>query len=852
MENTFKIKRGSVLLIKFFSIILSFNFINNSLFSPSLINIIDNIIDNNIDSNETDQIDNNTELNSLELLYKDVMEGIGEFINDNIYKNKDFKETPCYKVFKGINNETNQNNIKLMIQYSNLQLLTDASHEIECKRNNLTYFFISYKYKINSNSSIHKNDKKIMDFLNYGIFFTTGLCLVNECTDILLDNFNMKEKIWFGYKLKNDSTLFHFLNDTIDPKTFTLFKDNDENKNNEDNRFSKNNPIFLTIMIAFGLILLIRIFFSIYINVKLISINKKKLQLEAKNKRNNSDASKESQSEEFFVSKIEPEEQNQIEDSSSTEEKYNNFIDFISIIKNLSALGETKNYMYNNENLEIPYGFQGIALFFFALVNTFFNYAYYPSADYFDSKIFFKYSMSLLKFAQYSSYFYLSLNGFIYTFKFMNYYKKYIHNKTDKKMKYILLYFLTFIPKVIMFIITSFVFHFYSINILNSLTNYLYQNEFKLRLQPRECLNQIYYYIFFFNSYLQNDKSEGFIRSYNYIHAFVNEFYSSLFIIILFCLCLKVRSKLIDIIVILLIILNLICNFIFFYFRSEFTVNKTHYNFTAFLGEKLSIKYFHIYLNIFLYGSISGIIYFYKLDIISSDRVTRSSFGRNGSEGYFPFSFLDNISNYISNLSKFKRLFFIIINISILVLLCSVFPIENKIHENDQFIVLDYFLSFIHIYENHLSTIIFMIIVLLFSTMDTDSAVKNIFNSWPFIFISRIGYFFYSICETTILIFFIITNYQTYLNLSDLLFLNSGQFICGIFISTIFVILIEIPSRYYCKKLRKYIENKKNSNNYNNFKKDPLIKEEKTKLELRNMSNLSELNDNDDIINILC
>ena len=52
--------------------------------------------------------------------------------------------------------------------------------------------------------------------------------------------------------------------------------------------------------------------------------------------------------------------------------------------------------MYNNENLEIPYGFQGIALFFFALVNTFFNYAYYPSADYFDSKIFFKYSMSLL------------------------------------------------------------------------------------------------------------------------------------------------------------------------------------------------------------------------------------------------------------------------------------------------------------------------------------------------------------------------------------------------------------------------------------------------------------------------
>ena len=238
------------------------------------------------------------------------------------------------------------------------------------------------------------------------------------------------------------------------------------------------------------------------------------------------------------------------------------------------------------------------------------------------------------------------------------------------------------------------------------------------------------------------------------------------------------------------------------------------------------------------------------MDIISSDRVTRSTYAKNSSEVYFPFSFLDNISNYISNLSKFKRLFLIIINISLLLLLCSVFPIENKIHQDEPYFLLDYFLSIIYIYENHIATIIFMIIVLLFSSMDTDSAVKSIFNSWPFIFISRIGYFFYSICETTILIFFIITNYQTYLNLSDLLFLNSGQFICGIFISTIFVILIEMPSKYYCKKLRKYIEDSKNPDINYSLKKEHLIKEEKMNLELRSMSNISNLsisNDNDNI-----
>ena len=494
--------------------------------------------------------------------------------------------------------------------------------------------------------------------------------------------------------------------------------------------------------------------------------------------------------------------------------------------------------MYNNENLEIPYGFQAIALFFFALVNTFFNYIYYPSTDYLNSKIFFQFGISLLKFAQYSSYFYLSLNGFIYCFKFMNFYKNNIHNKTDNIISNILLYFLTFLPKILMFIITSFVFHFYSINILNSITNYLYQNEFKQRLKPRQCINEMHLYILFFNSYLKDDKMEGFIYCYNYIYSYVNEFYSIIFIIIIFSICLKFRSIIFDSLIVALIIANLILNFIFFNFRSEFKINQTNYDFNAFLGEKLSIKYFHIYINIFFYGAFAGIIHFYKIDILTVDRVTRPKYIKNNlSNCYFPFSFLENISNNISDLSQFKRTFLIFLNICFLSLLSSVFAIENYFKGND-FLILDNFLAFIHIYENHIATIIFMIIILLLSSTDSDSAIKNIFNSRPFIFISRIGYFFYSICETTILIFFIVTNYQTYLNLSDLLFLNLGQFICGLIISTIFVVLFEIPMRYYCKKLRKYIGNK---NNFSNSIKEPLINE-KQKLELGTINN-NNIND---------
>ena len=853
MAKFFTFKKGTIILFINILFLIQINiFINCYPFSPNMINFINGIITNNNNSNEKDY--NNTENIDLSILYKDVIEGIVSFVNDNLYQNNSFNETECYKkTFDDINNETNQQNIKYMIKYSNFKLLADVSHEIECKRNKMKYFLFTYQYRKNKNI-FNDIKEKLMNFLEYNVDFKVGICLIEDCTSILLDNFFLEKKNEFEYKIKNTSKLYNYLKDIIFFDKSFLFKSDDENKiNNKTYRYSKNNPTFIATITIIAIIILIRIFFTIYINIKLIYIKKKAFSKENKQIKSKEDSDSnnqekgENKSEQIFLLTKRFQDANEINEDENIEEKYMHFIDFISIMKNLVALGEVKNYMYNNENLEIPYAFQVIALFFFSLVHTFSNYIKFPSTDYFNSKIFYKFEISLLKFSQYSSYFYLSLNGFIYSFKFMNYYKTNIHNSIDKKASYVFLYFLTFIPKIIMFIVTSFVFHSFSLNLLNWLTSHLYQNEFKSVLKPRKCLKEIYSYLFFFSSYLKNDKKEGFTNCYNYIYSYVNEFYAIIFVIIIFFLCLKFRSKIVDIIIIILIILNLIFNFIFFHFRSEYKINKSDYNITSFLGEKLSIKYFHIYLNIFLYGTFAGIIHFYKMDIITQDRITVSS----GSYDYAPFSFLDNIGNCISNLSIFKRTIIIFFNISLLVLLCSIFFIEYKGNGNDLDLKLNPVLFFVHIYENHIATIIFMIIILLLSSMDSDSAVRKLFNSWPFIFISRIGSFFYSICEITILIFFIITNSQTYLNLTDLLFLNSGQFICGIIISTIFVILIEIPVRYYSKKLRKCIENNKNNINNSNKKdkKEKLIlEEEQFKLELRAFSDSS--NDSSDINNI--
>lgn len=804
MENIFKNKL--LLLINVLILIYIINITNCFQFSPNMINLINEYI--NINDNETD---NDTNAKDLEILYENITNGIVKFINENIIGNisDNFTKTECYLNLKNISDNETQTKIKSMIQYSNFQISRDISHEIECKTNNLNYTLISYRLKNTSN--IPEKNKALLKFLNYRIYFSIGLCLTNECLKILEDNFDIDNKT-NELLLKNGSKFYNYINNKVNVEHFTLFKNKDNTKKSE------KKIGFIAIFITLLLIILIRIFISIYTNIKLIYVNKKNSSSESNALSSTSSFSNKSQnssgSEDLFLYNQKYQDKaNEIKEDSLLEEKYIHFLDFISIFKNLSALGEVQNYIYNDINLEIPRAFQAISLFFFALVSTFNNFIYYPSSDYFNNEIFIGFGISLVKFAQYSSYFYLSLNAFIYSFKFISYYKKYIHKQLIKNYSLVFIYLLTFIPKIIMFIITSYVFHLYSIDIIDKISNYLHQDEYKIRLEPRECIKSIYKYLFFFSSYTKDDRMEGFIYCYNYVYSFVNEFYSVIFIIIIFCISIKVRSIILDIIIILLVVINLILNFLFFDYRSEYKANESKYDFTFFLGEKLSIKYFHIYLNIFFYGVFAGIIHFYNIDIISTDRIS--------SNKYFPFCFLDNISNFLSNLSGFKRSLFIILDISLLITLSSVYMIENILNNNCLIFNLNYWLSFLHIYENHIATILFMILVLLFCTMDSDSAAKQLFKSWLFIFISRIGYFFYSICETTIIIFLIVTNYQTHLNISDLLFLNFGQFICGIIISTIFVIIVEIPMRYFIKKLRKKIENK--IFNKQNINKEPLI-----------------------------
>jgi hypothetical protein len=125
-----------------------------------------------------------------------------------------------------------------MIQYSNFKISTDVSDEIDCINSGLNYSLLSYRIK--NTSYIKERKKNILSFLNFRITFTTGICLVKECLNILEDNFNEKDENGFGYKLNNKSKLYKYLSNTIYMPSLSLFKHYDKNHTQDsNNRYSK-------------------------------------------------------------------------------------------------------------------------------------------------------------------------------------------------------------------------------------------------------------------------------------------------------------------------------------------------------------------------------------------------------------------------------------------------------------------------------------------------------------------------------------------------------------------------------------------------------------------------------------
>ena len=192
-------------------------------------------------------------------------------------------------------------------------------------------------------------------------------------------------------------------------------------------------------------------------------------------------------------------------------------------------------------------------------------------------------------------------------------------------------------------------------------------------------------------------------------------------------------------------------------------------------------------------GGFFGLIYFYYLDVISSDRDPFL---------YKPFIFIDYIAKKLDMLSYNVKVCFSLILIFILFLISTNYNILRYFLGGEN---ISFEMNFIAkiIYHYEIIFVIFIFLLILINLL----LIEKLRISFPvFTFIERINSTIFSNLDSFIQISLCYFDFQFYLNYHDLFFISLGQYFLIIILSGFINILFELPFKILIKKI---IRNKK-------------------------------------------
>ncbi len=679
--------------------------------------------------------------------YENITKEFKEFFKEKIDNN-----TECLDLLS-------KNNVTKILKYSDINIVFDKINELECKNSNDKYYLFSYEFSESPFKENNKND--IYDFYNKS-FFSTGICLPKICQYIINNNF-LSDSEYI-----NNTKLYNYLS-----KEFKIL-----------NIIQCNNIKIVTYKISQIICWIIFIYIIIKITIGMVG----KYSLE-----NN----KNSESIENLVNKEEKKEEKKEEQKNSrtslfTKEhdinfkmlednsQYKNNAEFIlgifSFIENIKIYSKEKSFIFNSNNLEFYNIIRGIIIFLSVYNYQFYTILKFPSSNYYD-KSFFNFHFYSIKLSSYSIFINCALDGFIVLFKFMNFYK----NELNKKSTNITFrFFLKCIPNVILFFINFFIFHSLLPNIMVILMDLAIKDKLYLNyFQEIRCKKEKkYLFIPIYYEYFYNDI---FSNCYKFIYIYKNEFVSFIFFLILFVILFKIHSYQFDLIIFGIIIVNLI---IFPLFSSS----PETYNFYSIYGNTNYLIKTHLFFSIYMFGGFFGLMYFYYLDIISTNRFPLQ---------YKPFQFLDFFVSKIDMLSSNIKIFFCVIasfilflfsiNLNFMKVILGIKEISFK---------MNFFSKFIYHYE-----IIFVLLFFFLIFINLLLFEKIRINIPFFNFVERINTTMFSNIDSFIHLFFIFIDFQINFNYSDLLFASIGSFILNMFLSGMINMLFELPLKLLINKL---------------------------------------------------
>ena len=670
--------------------------------------------------------------------------------------------------------------------YSDIDIISDFHKEIECS--NISDFdYYLFIYQLNNNSeSISSKKVNILNFTDFNTKFSTGICIPKNCSDVI------KQKIFKDNQLKNSN-----IKELLEPylaidKTTYLTKEN----NLQENKTYAN--IILIIFFTYFAIRIIISFIGEY-----YFYSEKDDKIKKPTNKDDSENEEEKNQLENMINENEGDEDNNNEKKnekvnkskesilfkeelgreSFSLEKNNEkgFLFYFNLWRNFGIYNSKKETKwFKDENLELVNFFKSFFLFFCVFEYQIYSLTINPTRDFFNVQFYKNWEMIFIKFTKYASICYISLDGFVLSFKFFSFYKHYVLEAKQNINKIFYKFLLKVIPKILLYYSNFYFLHFLLGYYVGLFDIYTWQKYFfDSTINKKKCFQPENHLKYFFNyhSFDFTNMNERLNECDKLYYIYHNEFFILIIFIFIFLLLYNLQSKILEYLILIIIFIPYLLIYLIYKRNNVF-------NIYYFDGENYSIKYIYFFSGIYFIGILSGITYFHYVNSISNDY----------DYSKIPFSFLRTFSKWLYNISLCCKSFLIVFCcLIILILSAFYFCFEKGINKDNNKITFETneFTFFIFLYEKITIVITFNFLLLLIIMGETF--LSKIGKISLITLISRNSFTIFASYDSFIKLFYILFDYQVCLNIPDNLFVSFGEFTFIIFLSCFFNVLFELP-----------------------------------------------------------
>ena len=466
------------------------------------------------------------------------------------------------------------------------------------------------------------------------------------------------------------------------------------------------------------------------------------------------------------------------------------YLKFFSI----HTLTEFQNQIFSNKGLEMITGLRTIFLIIITLNVSFQLFEESPAIRQINYDFLQHFLFGMIKFSSFGMYFWVYLDGFVYTFKLMHFVKK------NRDFKSFFKFLLNLIPKIYVFLIIFYGIYFFQKDIgkmmlTSSLFEQYTENNFNYK-----CLSNPIYLIFPFINPITSDDNK---MVYNYFHncyqfsyLIINEFYCILILIVMFYFLYKYKSKIVDIIISIIVLLNIIImNFLQYFI--EGIKDEKYYLLKFVVGETFSLRYPHTMFNIFFIGVFTGLIYYYHYFSVND----LNSFL---SEDYLPFYYLSNLMQFFYKCNWFLELLFIIFSLGVIVLDCLIFFIVQSKGVDGQILYeFSGFLKFIYLYETPIIILSISILIIFLLLAEDKFQFKSFLGSKIFYIMEKISFSYVCLIQMIGLLFLSSSNNHGEIwSFLFFIYITCFEFAIVLLLSFVSTFVFELPAKILVNNLR--------------------------------------------------